>query len=458
MTLKNKFVLFSLCFSLILLYGCATAPINDENNDTARLPLEYSYDFDDGLTGWLGGFSGVSEDYLYNGNNMNTGFNMFDFGDYNLENGTNRGIALSGYLLDDENNQNDLFTYTTKKFDTTNGLKPNTQYVVDLSFDLVSNTTDNDMINNNNYSPNDRNDINRNNDMIDNNRNYFSDNGNDLNNNNNYVKGNGTDINTDDNNLYGNRNNLNIDNNVLNDNENDNNNLLTDNNKNNNNNYVTRNTNPNDANNYYSIEYDTFQENNNLTRDYSLGSVRWEDLEVDDTKAGYVTDEDLGEYNNVNRNYNVDNNTLLGNLNPDNNEDYDADIGYNNADLEYNNYANNYAYQEYDDIYAGGDMYVKAGVVNVEPAAELIDNENGDGKFYDINLDKGNLSDDGKDMITLGTTLTNVNNNDSQTYSHTFNTSTNENGELWVVIGIDSFRENGNKLYLDNIKVNINEE
>lgn len=104
-------------------------------------------------------------------------------------------------------------------------------------------------------------------------------------------------------------------------------------------------------------------------------------------------------------------------------------------------------------------IYVKAGVVNVLPEPELTveNNEN----FYRVNLDKGEPSADGNDLSTLGSVA--IGSSHEQIYGQkafekTFYVSTNNLGELWVVIGTDTSREGSSSIYIDNVQVSITKE
>lgn len=102
----------------------------------------------------------------------------------------------------------------------------------------------------------------------------------------------------------------------------------------------------------------------------------------------------------------------------------------------------------------GSSVYVKAGVVNVQPK---IVEEDG---YYRINIDKANQSQSGKDMIVLGNIEKADSTDDSFQYKPfetSFTITTNDKGEAWVIIGIDSGFEGLSQLYYGNINVNFTE-
>lgn len=130
----NKFSFTIVIIAMFLLFGCQSKSnnkiINDnELSDAENHSIEYTYDFEENMDGWTGGFAGVSENYMMDGYDIN-----FSHGDYLLMDSSNRGIYLTGNNL-----VSDMFMYTSKKFDSTDGLKPLTSYLVDVEFDVASN-------------------------------------------------------------------------------------------------------------------------------------------------------------------------------------------------------------------------------------------------------------------------------------------------------------------------------
>ncbi|GAB3562367.1 hypothetical protein GCM10027578_04620 [Spirosoma luteolum] len=100
----------------------------------------------------------------------------------------------------------------------------------------------------------------------------------------------------------------------------------------------------------------------------------------------------------------------------------------------------------------GGSVYLKAGATSFEPKRQLVDG------FYQLNIDKGNQLEGGRDAQTLGTIgIT----DDAAAY--TLITRTNEGkpqtvrsspaGELWLIVGTDSGYEGLTTLYYSRITV-----
>lgn len=100
----------------------------------------------------------------------------------------------------------------------------------------------------------------------------------------------------------------------------------------------------------------------------------------------------------------------------------------------------------------GESVYLKAGARAEEPEKIALDD------YYVMNLDKGNQSSRGKDMIVIGTI--------SSTYANDFNyvletrnnitsftARTNQNGELWIIVGTDSGFEGITTIYYTQISI-----
>ncbi|MBO7742728.1 copper amine oxidase N-terminal domain-containing protein [Paenibacillus sp. MWE-103] len=97
----------------------------------------------------------------------------------------------------------------------------------------------------------------------------------------------------------------------------------------------------------------------------------------------------------------------------------------------------------------GQSVYVKAGVVNVEPKAVETEGD------YRMNLDKGNQATDGKDMRLVG----DASKPDSAKEGYQLkpihleaSVTTNANGEAYLVIGTDSGYEGLSTLYLADVQ------
>jgi hypothetical protein len=105
----------------------------------------------------------------------------------------------------------------------------------------------------------------------------------------------------------------------------------------------------------------------------------------------------------------------------------------------------------------GESVYLKAGASAQEPKS-LIDN----GKFV-MNIDKGNQSFGGNDMIVIGniatpenatgyTLINRTNGPESDNlYQHSLVVSTNPRGELWLIVGTDSGYEGVTSIYYSKI-------
>jgi uncharacterized protein len=97
-------------------------------------------------------------------------------------------------------------------------------------------------------------------------------------------------------------------------------------------------------------------------------------------------------------------------------------------------------------------VYIKAGITKVEPIK--VEDTAGD---YRMNIDKGNQSQEGQDMVLIGDFSNGL---EDDTYAlkslnntTPFTITTNENGELWVVIGTDSGFEGTTTIYYNKISI-----
>jgi hypothetical protein len=102
----------------------------------------------------------------------------------------------------------------------------------------------------------------------------------------------------------------------------------------------------------------------------------------------------------------------------------------------------------------GEAVFLKAGASEIEPKATV---QNGN---YVMNIDKGNQSTAGTNMITIGdiatanTTATYaIINRSNSIYNTPFEAKTNSSGELWLIIGTDSGFEGVTTLYYTKINV-----
>lgn len=107
----------------------------------------------------------------------------------------------------------------------------------------------------------------------------------------------------------------------------------------------------------------------------------------------------------------------------------------------------------------GESVYMKFGAVNYEPLAILDPTET----FWMMNIDKGNQSLSGTDMLTIGN-VANPNVDiytpkyapkhfDSYEIGFDFQVTADENGSVWVIIGTDSGFEGTTEVYYDNVTV-----
>lgn len=105
----------------------------------------------------------------------------------------------------------------------------------------------------------------------------------------------------------------------------------------------------------------------------------------------------------------------------------------------------------------GESVFLKVGASLVEPKKELQEG------MYRMNINKGNQAEDGADMITLGTigvaaTTTKYTQISRYNTSSTgFIITTDERGEIWLIVGIDSGFEGSTTLYYTQIDVLFNQ-
>lgn len=105
----------------------------------------------------------------------------------------------------------------------------------------------------------------------------------------------------------------------------------------------------------------------------------------------------------------------------------------------------------------GTSVYLKAGASLVEP--KKIEQDG----FYYMNIDKGNQATEGADMILLGnigvaattTQFTSISRYNTSVTAFTI--TTNESGEIWLIVGTDSGFEGLTHLYYTQIDVLFNE-
>ncbi|KTD10668.1 hypothetical protein Lgra_1634 [Legionella gratiana] len=112
----------------------------------------------------------------------------------------------------------------------------------------------------------------------------------------------------------------------------------------------------------------------------------------------------------------------------------------------------------------GDSVYVKIGAVSKEPQRYV------DNNYYQIDLDKGNQELDGKDMLLIGTigvdtqdsiyrlkTLPYSPNEEMQAKIANYTVTTNNHGEIWLVLGTDSGYESTTTIFYTNLSVTFKE-
>ncbi len=105
----------------------------------------------------------------------------------------------------------------------------------------------------------------------------------------------------------------------------------------------------------------------------------------------------------------------------------------------------------------GESVYVKVGASRIEPVKVLTDG------YYEMNIDKGNQAQGGTDMQVIGhigvaattTQYAEVFRNNS-TLSP-FSLTTNNQGEVWVIVGTDSGFEGTTTLYYTGVDILFNQ-
>jgi hypothetical protein len=105
----------------------------------------------------------------------------------------------------------------------------------------------------------------------------------------------------------------------------------------------------------------------------------------------------------------------------------------------------------------GESVFLKAGASILEPKKILVDG------MYRMNIEKGNQSESGEDMIKIGTIgvaatttqftqIARYNNSSSS-----FIVTTDDNGDVWLIVGTDSGFEGTTTLYYTQIDVLFNQ-
>lgn len=103
----------------------------------------------------------------------------------------------------------------------------------------------------------------------------------------------------------------------------------------------------------------------------------------------------------------------------------------------------------------GSSVYLKAGVTLVEP---LTSQEEG---MWQMNIDKGNQAEGGADVLVLGHIGTSREDEQydlvrrSNAEDQTFEITTDQSGEAWLIVGTDSGFEGKTRLYYNRIKISF---
>lgn len=119
--------------------------------------------------------------------------------------------------------------------------------------------------------------------------------------------------------------------------------------------------------------------------------------------------------------------------------------------------ASNAPLGEVDGGVPGENVFVKVGGLTEEPETEIVSG------YYRMNLDKGDLSENGGDMVTIGnvgvatTTVDYALITRSNSQSNSVLVTTNAEGELWLIVGTDSGFEGKTTLYYTQVDVYFNE-
>ncbi len=102
----------------------------------------------------------------------------------------------------------------------------------------------------------------------------------------------------------------------------------------------------------------------------------------------------------------------------------------------------------------GESVFIKAGATQVEPVPVEDDMD-----YYRMNIDKGNQSQGGSDMVVIGDFS---NDTDEEVYvlknvstETPLTVTTSQNGELWLIVGSDSGFEGNTTIYYNFIGVNL---
>jgi hypothetical protein len=103
---------------------------------------------------------------------------------------------------------------------------------------------------------------------------------------------------------------------------------------------------------------------------------------------------------------------------------------------------------------SANDTYLKAGATSKEPVVKV------DGGKYRININKGDLSDDGTEMLILGNISNGLDSNayrlvNRSTENKAISVTANPDGEIWLCIGTDSGYKGLTTLYYKQLKTTL---
>jgi hypothetical protein len=113
-------LLAAMLFLCIILFAACT--------DSIELPEFTKFTFDDDTDGWVGDFADLPIDHVDHGYDVE-----FSHVEIPVPGSESMGLLLAG-----DNHSDDLFMYIARGFDADYGLKPDTVYTVELSFDMAT--------------------------------------------------------------------------------------------------------------------------------------------------------------------------------------------------------------------------------------------------------------------------------------------------------------------------------
>jgi hypothetical protein len=112
------------------------------------------------------------------------------------------------------------------------------------------------------------------------------------------------------------------------------------------------------------------------------------------------------------------------------------------------------------DVFASP-IVVKVGAIQQEPTTKIIDLDNPDDDIIRYNFDQGEIGRNGRDFIVAGQLTPNENGHPFLKNIHNFNNpffvNTDENGRLFLMIGIESENEFFTDIFLTTVRVLLRE-